>query len=87
MKAKRISLLVAVLLAALFTIACTQDPNDVQRILRAEGVSQVALTGYDPWSCSDSDSFSTGFTGVKNGVRVAGVVCGGFMKANTVRYK
>ena len=56
------------------------------RLMRQEGITQWKDTGYEIWGCGEGDSFHEGFSGTKNGVPVNGVVCGGLMKAYTVRY-
>ena len=76
--------------AALFCVAtvtaCSND-SDTVRTLRASGFTEITTTGYSPWSCSDSDTFSTGFR-AKNpkGDVVEGVVCCGLLKSCTVRF-
>jgi hypothetical protein len=76
-----------VLLALVATVsACEGDKDQIGRALAAEGCTSVNLTGYDPWGCSDSDTYSCGFTAVRNGQKVKGVVCSGAWKGATIRY-
>jgi len=73
------------LLAASFTIGCS-DEQGARSVLESEGVSNVMISGYS-WSCGQDDWYSTGFSRVKNGHQVRGVVCGGWLfKGKTVRY-
>lgn len=50
-------------------------------------MTNVKLTGYRLWGCSDDDIGHFGFkaTGV-NGKQVSGVVCVGALKGSTVRF-
>lgn len=66
----------------------THDDARFQAVMKAEGISQPVATGYSWFACSEDDWKGTGFTGIKNGQRVNGVLCGGlFVKADTVRYR
>jgi prepilin-type N-terminal cleavage/methylation domain-containing protein len=53
------------------------SPEDFSRIMAQEGIKSASSTGYQYTGCADSDTIHEGFTGVKNGVPVTGVVCGG----------
>lgn len=59
------------------------------RILKAEGLTDISLTGTPFFVCGDDDSmlFNTGFKGKKNGIEVEGALCGAMFKAWTVRYR
>lgn len=73
------------LLLALGLTACTDDSRSV-RILEESGYTDITLTGYAFWACSDSDSFSTGFTAKgPTGRRTSGAVCCGLTKNCTIR--
>ncbi len=66
----------------------TESASNLAPLFLAEGISSPQITGYDWFSCSRDDWFHTGFTGVKNGQNIKGVVCRGLMfKARTVRYE
>ena len=52
-------------------------PEDFSRIMAQEAIQNPVSTGYQYTGCGDSDTIHEGFTGVKNGVPVTGVVCGG----------
>ena len=72
--------------AALLLCACTNE-TDSMRTLRSSGFRDVRLTGWAPLTCSDKDTFSTGFEATNPaGERVSGVVCCGILKNCTVRF-
>lgn len=74
------------IISLLCLVACTRDPEFIKKILAAEGIKDVQLTGYSVLGCSDSDTFADGFRGTKNGIPIEGVVCSGAFKEPTVRY-
>ena len=69
-------------------MGCT-DPTEAQRILKAEGYTEIKMTGYSWFSCSEDDTYRTGFSGYNvAGNYVEGAVCSGlFFKNSTIRYK
>lgn len=72
---------------ALLALGCEPSNDQALRTLRAHGFADIELTGYSYWSCSDSDSFNTGFRATNaKGIPVSGVVCCGWLKACTVRF-
>jgi hypothetical protein len=77
-------LLVVLLLPLL--LSCTRSDASRETLEKA-GYTDIEITGYSPLSCSDSDTFSTGFT-AKNpkGDTVSGVVCCGWLKNCTIRF-
>ena len=80
---KRIVLLIAFALLA----GCTQ-PEKAKRLLEDQGYSEVRITGYNWWACSDDDTFHTGFVGkTPAGRQAKGTVCAGlFFKGATIRF-
>ncbi len=81
---KKISMLILVLLAM---SACTDEGNSKSALHKA-GYSNIVITGWEPFTCGEDDTFSTGFK-AKNpaGNTVEGVVCCGLlMKSCTVRF-
>jgi len=83
---KRFALIAAVLLLS----ACT-DEKGATRALSGEGFHDIKITGWRLFGCASgrdsSDTFKTGFEAVgPTGVRVTGVVCGGWLKGSTVRF-
>ena len=64
---------------------CT-SADSATRALESAGYSQIKITGYQFFGCSEDDSFHTGFTAVgPTGKPVSGVVCGGLLKGSTIR--
>jgi hypothetical protein len=76
---------IALALFVLGLIGCTNAKKS-RAVLEADGVTQIEMTGYSVFGCSENDTFADGFRGVKGGRRVKGVVCSGWMKGSTVRY-
>lgn len=67
--------------------SCTQKDETIN-LLTQQGYTDIEITGWKPWAASDSDNFATGFKATApNGVRVKGVVTGGFFKGSTVRFR
>ena len=79
--------LVALFLAfSVFLSGCTAEDRSRQA-LDAQGFTQIRMTGYSMFSCSDEDTFSTGFTATNpNGTTVSGTVCCGWIKDCTIRW-
>lgn len=76
-------LIAAILCFALH--ACTDD-NRAKRILEEQGYTNVAITGYSLFACSEDDIYATGFTATSpNGHAVKGTVCCGALKNCTIR--
>ncbi len=78
-------LLILTLVLAL--TACTQ-PDQSKRLLESQGMTNVEITGYNFFGCSEDDSFHTGFKAISvNGTEIKGTVCSGmFFKGATIRY-
>lgn len=87
LKEFRYPLTVAVIFFAfLFFVGCT-DENGATRTLRNNGFTNIEITGWSPFSCSEEDVFRTGFEATSpTGVRLSGAVCGGWFKGNTIRF-
>lgn len=65
--------------------ACT-DPDAARRTAENHGLTNVQITGYSFWGCSDDDTVRTAFTAQNaQGRTVRGVVCSGIFKGNTLR--
>ena len=67
--------------------ACT-DSTEATRILKSNGYSNIQITGYDFFTCSEDDFYHTGFRAVgPTGLPVRGTVCSGFIfKNSTIRF-
>lgn len=87
MKVIVMGLIAAVLSISILT-GCT-DEAGAERILKANGFTEIQFTGYAWLSCSDKDTFSTGFTAKgPTGIPVKGAVCSGmFFKNSTIRFE
>lgn len=74
------------ILAFISMTGCT-DEDGAYNLLMKEGYSDIHITGYEYFACSDSDKYRTGFTATNmKGNKVSGVVCCGYLKACTIRY-
>lgn len=74
-------------LASLLLTSCGND-SDTIRTLRSAGYTDIRSTGWEPFSCGQDDTWSTGFSAVNPvGKRVTGVVCCGLVfKGCTIRF-
>jgi hypothetical protein len=79
--------LLLVLASLLALSGCAVDQKDMARLMRQEGDYRVAANRCDLFLCGHGDLTSETFEGVKNGQPVKGVVCGGALKAYTIRYQ
>lgn len=70
-----------------FLTSCGVNPEEARRALEAQGMSNVRITGYAFFGCSDNDDFKSKFEAIgANGKTVTGVVCSGLLKGVTVRF-
>lgn len=78
--------LAASLLCFVSAIAGCTDNESATRILTQQGYTNINITGYQYFGCSNDDSIHTGFTAkTVTGASVSGVVCSGLMKSSTIR--
>lgn len=92
-----VPLLLILLFCGIFLSACTVEENPTpsksrsEQILEEEGYTEISLSGYPIWGCSDSDDnfFENKEFTAKNmtGKTVSGYVCCGFLKGCTIRRK
>lgn len=67
-------------------VGCTK-PSETRRVLEAQGYTEVEITGWKMFGCSEDDSHHTGFRARgTNGQEVSGVACSGWFKGTTVRF-
>lgn len=60
--------------------------SKAEQVLEANGYTEIELTGYAMFSCSDGDTFKTGFRAKSPaGQQVKGAVCSGWLKGATIR--
>lgn len=68
----------------LVLVGCT-NIDQTERVLVSQGYTDIQITGYRVFGCSEDDDFSTGFTAKMNNKTVSGVVCSGILKGATTR--
>ena len=82
---KRAALYVALFIVSFGTVGCTRE-DSAERTLRQNGFTEIELTGYSVFSCSEDDTFRTGFRAkAVNGEIIEGTVCEGLLKGKTIR--
>lgn len=71
----------------IFICSCT-NPKDANKALESMGFTNIKMTGYSLFACSEDDFYHTGFEAVNSqGKVVSGTVCSGlFFKNSTVRF-
>jgi hypothetical protein len=75
----------AMIIALVGLSACT-DSDGAHRTAENHGLTNIRITGYRFFGCSDEDVWRTGFEASSpNGRRVTGVVCSALFKSNTLR--
>ena len=75
----------AILIAAALLGGCTQSQR-AQEALADAGYTEIQTTGYAFFACAEKDLFATGFTAKgPTGRPVAGAVCSGVFKGQTIR--
>ena len=81
-------IIVFIFIISLAFFGCTDSKNAVS-VLSSQGYTDIEITGYSLFGCSEDDVVRTGFNAkAPNGQRVEGVVCQGFLvKGATVRFK
>ena len=71
---------------AIMLPACT-DAETAKNAAENIGLTEVEVTGFRWFGCSEDDAFRTGFSGIRaDGKYVTGVVCSGWFKGATVRF-
>lgn len=73
----------------LFALVGCTDAGGAKRLLEAQGMTEVEITGYEPFDCSEEDTLQTGFRAKgPTGKPVSGTVCCGIVLRNcTVRFE
>ena len=62
------------------------DPDKATRVLEDQGYTNIVITGYNTWACSEDDFYKTGFTATSIAGRlVKGTVCSSDYKGSTIR--
>ena len=66
-----------------FLLGCTVPEDHAVHVLKAAGYTEVKLTGYAWFDCSDDDKLQSSFTAKgPTGVQVQGAVCCGLVAKN-----
>lgn len=75
------------LLAVLILAGCT-NADQATRLLKAQGFTDIHITGYRYFGCSEDDTYHTGFEAESiSGEPVSGIVCAGWWhKGATIRF-
>lgn len=75
------------LVAVIGLSGCT-DPETATRVLEDSGYTDIQITGYNYFSCAESDRIHTGFKAKgPTGREVTGTVCAGLLfKNSTIRF-
>lgn len=73
-------------LLSILLVGCSA-PDTATKALKGAGYSQIKITGWSPFSCTEAGTFSTGFEAKgPTGVSVTGAVCSGLIFKNaTIR--
>ncbi|GAA5562154.1 hypothetical protein Asch02_03673 [Acinetobacter schindleri] len=75
-----------VIFISLVFIGCSSS-NDAINALKANGFTDIQTDGHAFFACSKDDTISTKFTAKnKDGQKVKGAVCSGWLKGATIRY-
>lgn len=74
-------------LTMLLTATGCTKPDATRKTLEAQGYTQIEITGWKMFGCSEDDSHHTGFRARgANGQEVTGVACSGVLKGTTLRF-
>ncbi len=77
-------IVLSIILSALL-MGCTAS-DSATKALRSAGYSDIKITGYNIFGCSEDDFFHTGFRARgADGTVVKGTVCQGILKGSTIR--
>ncbi|MZY06142.1 hypothetical protein GUK58_08770 [Acinetobacter pittii] len=74
------------LLITLLLSGCSSS-NDAIKALKANGFTDIQTHGHAFFNCSKDDTFATKFTAKnKDGQKISGAVCSGWLKGSTIRF-
>ena len=81
-----VSLFVLFFILCFFLTSCNGNTTSTT-ILEEQGYTNVEITGYNPFACSEDDMYRLNFTATSpNGTPVKGVVCSAPLKGYTIRF-
>ncbi len=78
--------LVIIALTLLALTGCTRS-DEATKVLKANGYTDITITGWRPFMAGKDEAFSTGFQAKSpSGTVVTGAVTSGFLKGSTIRF-
>ena len=81
-----VSLFVLFFILCFFLTSCNGNATSTT-ILEEQGYTNVEITGFNPFACSQDDMYRLNFTATSpNGTPVRGVVCSAPLKGYTIRF-
>ena len=80
------SLFVIFFVLCFFVTSCDGGASS-EVLLEEQGYTNVQITGYNPFACSEDNFYKYNFTAINpNGKQVKGVVCSAPLKGYTIRF-
>ena len=77
-----------IMIAFLYALSGCTAPGRATRILEDDGFTDVEITGYNFFACSNDDWYHTGFRAKRGERTVYGTVCSGLIFRNsTIRFE
>lgn len=85
---KQALFLIFIGIISVITLSSCTDEAEAQRILTANGFTNIEYTGRAWFACAESDTYATGFKAKgPTGQTIEGAVCSGlFWKNSTIRF-
>lgn len=85
---KKMKIKIFILILLLISSCNCTNEKDADRALKALGFTEVQVTGYNWFACSEDDWYHTGFKAINpKGELIYGTVCSGLLfKNSTVRF-
>ena len=78
--------LLAIICLCFLLVSCDGNATSTE-ILEEQGYTNVEITGYNLFACSEDDMYRLNFTATNpNGTPVKGVVCSAPLKGYTIRF-
>lgn len=81
-----IKLLLTITLCAILA-GCGVNTKEANKVLEAQGMTEVQINGYSWFGCGEEDVFRSKFTAKSVvGEEISGSICGGILKGYTIRF-
>lgn len=78
--------LIAIIVLCILLTSCNGNATSTT-ILEEQGYTNVKITGFNPFACSEDDMYRLNFTAISpNKTPVKGVVCSAPLKGYTIRF-